>query len=102
MEYYNESIASNKEVEVIHYNLDQSEKAMDNFMVDFEFPWPAIAYSKRERVKIANEVKENFVPCYVLVDAQGEVVAKGMSAAKKKIAELTKSDSESESDDAES
>ncbi len=93
MEYYNETIAPAKNIEVIHVNFDRSEKDMASFMEAFKMPWPAIDFDKIEKVETVAKFDSNAVPNYVLVSAQGELVAKGMGAAKAKIAELLASSS---------
>jgi hypothetical protein len=90
VEYYNKVMATNREIEVIHYNHDYNEKAMEGFMIDFSFPWPAIAYKERENAKIITSLYGDEVPSYTLIDAGGRVLANGKEAAEKKIAELGK------------
>ena len=90
MEYYNETIAPAKNVEMIYFNRDSSEKAMEAFMAKFKMPWPALDFDKKDRFDLAKDLAGNGVPNYVLVDANGEVLAKGAGGTKSKIAELAK------------
>jgi hypothetical protein len=88
VEYYNETIASNDKIEVIHINRDRTSEAMTSFMKDFEMPWPAVSYQNRDDFKIAMALYKRAVPQYTLVDGKGEIVANGLSAIKAKVAEL--------------
>jgi len=50
--------------------------------------YPAVEHSKVERLKLVKKHLKNYVPCYILIDADGNFVAEGKSAALAKIAEL--------------
>lgn len=90
MEFYKETIAPARNIELIYMSRDSSEDAMEEFMAEFEMPWPAMDFDKREKFDLAMELYGNAVPFYVLVDAHGEVLAKGAAQTKAKAKELAK------------
>ena len=80
VEKYNAKIKDNKNVEMIYVSRDRSEDAMEAFMAEYEMPWPAIDFDKMEKWKLAWEIYGRAVPFYALVNAEGEVMAKGSGA----------------------
>lgn len=77
MEKYNEKIKDAKNVEMVYFSRDSSEGAMESFMAEFKMPWPAIDFDKKDRWKLGATLAGNVVPNYVLIDAEGEVLANG-------------------------
>jgi len=88
VEWYKESIAENKNVEMVFYPRDRSEDALTAWASDVGMPWPTVKFSKLEKVKDVSKHAGNAVPNYVMVDADGEVIAKGRGQIQQKIKEL--------------
>ena len=89
MEYYNETIAKNDSIDVIHINRDRSPDAMVKFIGDMKMPWPAVLFEKRGDFKIAMDLYRRAVPQYTMVDAEGKILADGLAAVQAKVKELT-------------
>ena len=89
MEYYNETIAKDDNVDVVHISRDRSPDAMVKFIGDMKMPWPAVRFDKRGDFKIAMDLYRRAVPQYTLIDAEGNVLADGLPAVQAKVAELT-------------
>jgi hypothetical protein len=88
VEYYNESIAKNKSVEMVWITRDRDEGAMEKWLKAEKMPWPTVKFRSVDKVDKLMTHYKNSVPGYFLVDANNELVASGLSAAKAKIAEL--------------
>lgn len=87
VEYYNDEIADNPAVEMVWYPREE-EGAAEEWAASHQFPWPTIRGKALEKVDSVKQHAGRGVPNYVLVSADNEVVASGLSAAKAKIAEL--------------
>ena len=66
----------------------EDEDAAESWAAGEKFPWPVIRERALKKVEPVSKHYANSVPGYFLVDAQGELVAKGLSAAKKHIQSL--------------
>lgn len=89
MEYYNEEIADNPAVEMI-LMAGESEDALAAWATKTKMPWPMILEEDSARMKKIKELRPRGWPTYYLLDAEGEVLAKGSShAVKAKVKELT-------------
>ncbi len=77
-ELYDEKIKGSQELEVIHYNVDESKSVAYQWAKKEKFPWPILLHLEK-RVKEANLViKENFektLPQLILIDQNGEVLS---------------------------
>ena len=87
MEYYNSDIASNDQVEMVWYPRED-EDAAQKWAAEHQFPWPTIKGKALKKVDPVAKHAGRGVPNYVMVDAENNVVAKGLGQAKTKIAEL--------------
>ena len=94
VEYYNKYAEKDK-FELIFYTSDRSEKASEKYMQDYKMPWPTVKFSKMKYVDL-KKYGGNGIPCLVLIDKEGKVLAhsydgkkyKGPSVALKKMDEL--------------
>lgn len=82
METYNNKIADNKDVELVHLSLDQTEDAASAWGAKENMPWPTLM-----RDDIDNKVLRTpffpgsmGVPAYVMVDHTGKEIARGKNA----------------------
>ncbi len=89
MEWYKNEIAMINDVEMIWFNRDSDEDAMENWMKKESMPWPMIKFRNKDKVKEVAMHAGRAVPNYVMVDANNEIVANGLSAIKSKIKELS-------------
>ena len=87
MESYNEKIAGNDKVELIHFTYDESDEEALKWAKKEKFPWPTILKDKQKATDL-EKFAGNFVPEYLLVSKDGEVVVKGKDECFAKIAEL--------------
>ena len=87
VEDYKKTIAPNPKVELIHLSYDNDDAAALKWATKEGFPWPTVL-----RSKVAASGLEGFgggyIPDYVLLDKDGNVVAKGKEEAFAKIAAL--------------
>lgn len=94
MEKYNEVIAENPNVEMIHVSLDSSEDAAEGWAASNQFPWLTVLPKDVDRSKLKDYMTRNAVPHYSLRTANGEELANGSSAIFRKIEELGDSESQ--------
>lgn len=97
MEKYNDTIAGNAEIEMIHISLDSDEDSAEEWAAKEGFPWPTVMPDKVERSGLRTYKTTNGVPEYHLVDAEGNTVVAGThdgTAAFSKIKELAGKESE--------
>ena len=91
MKTYNEDIASNSKVELIHLSRDRDEDAAAAWAKKENMPWPTIL---SEDADVKQLIMPYFpdgrmgVPSYVLVDQTGKEVARGKASAFAKIKEM--------------
>ena len=104
MEYYNDEIADNDDVELVWASADQSEDAMEDWAKNEKFPWPTVKFKSARKIDPINDVRPRGVPGYVLLDAEGEVLAKSTGTnqpVKQKIKELAAASEDGDSDEKE-
>ena len=92
MEYYNSEIKENPKVELIWATADNSEDAMEAWAKKEKFPWPTIKFKAMEKLDEIQKLAPRGVPGYVLVDADGQVLASSAGSSepvKQKVKELT-------------
>ena len=92
MEYYKKEIATNDNVELIWASADQSEDAMETWATKEKFPWPTVKFKSARKIDPINDARPRGVPGYVLMDAEGKVLAQSAGSSqpvKSKIKELT-------------
>jgi hypothetical protein len=93
VEYYNDKIAKNAKVELVHYTLDSDKDGLEKFMLTHSAPWPAVDFRSLKRAKTLTQFRPRAIPNYLLIDANGNKVAEGMAEVKAKIAEVSGDDS---------
>ena len=89
MKQYNDQVADNPNVEMIHVSLDNDEKAAESWAAKEGFPWPTVMRAKVERSGLDAYMPQG-IPNYKLIDKDGKVVAEGKGAVFAKIAGLKK------------
>lgn len=87
MESYNKKIAGNDKVELIHFSYDENDDAALKWAKKEKFPWPTVLKGKQKATEL-EKFAGQYVPEYLLVSKDGEVVAKGKDGCFAKIAEL--------------
>jgi predicted AlkP superfamily phosphohydrolase/phosphomutase len=76
---FNEKIATNDKVEFIHYSLDRTTEAALKWAKKESFPWAHVLVDKHEESGLKKYAKK-FVPYYMLVDKDGQILAEGHQA----------------------
>ncbi len=80
MEKYNESVAENKKVEMVHISLDSNESAAERWASQAGLPWLTILPDDVERTDLRTMFGQiRGVPTYILVKADGEEMGRGSS-----------------------
>jgi hypothetical protein len=76
IDYYNRVGLTHPEFEVIFFSADRSQFGMESYFSQTNMPWPALAYDKRNgrAGAIQNDLVKQ-IPCLVLADASGRVLA---------------------------
>ena len=90
MKTYNEDIASNSKVELIHLSRDRDEDSATAWAKKENMPWPTILKEDSDSKQLVAPYFSGSmpVPSYVLVDQTGKEVARGKAAAFAKIKEM--------------
>jgi len=95
VETYNKVIADNDKVTMIHASLDQSADLAEKWAAKEGFPWLTILPDDVGKSGLKPFHTTGAVPCYVMLDKDGEVVvagSAGSTACFKKAAELIEKD----------
>ena len=95
MEKYNSVLGDTNKVTMIHVSLDRSEDLAEKWAAKEGFPWLHILPDDVEKSGLKVFHTTGAVPCYVMLDANGEVVIKGSAGSNaifKKAAELIEKD----------
>ena len=87
MESYKKHIADNPKVAMVHISLDEQESAAAKWAAKEGFPWLTILLPKVKESGF-EELTSGLVPDYLLLSADGTVLAKGKEDCFKKIASL--------------
>jgi thiol-disulfide isomerase/thioredoxin len=61
--------------EVIFVSNDRSERAMLGYMHDLSMPWPAVRFAEIRGLPEIGKYEGSGIPCLVIIDAQGNVLA---------------------------
>ena len=78
--FYNESVKNNQEVEMVMFSLDKTDKAALKWAKEENFPW-AIVLSPKEKVpQLMISYAPSYIPYYVLVDKRGKIISQGEKA----------------------
>ena len=87
VESYNEKIAGNEQVELIHFSYDESDADALKWAKKEKLPWPTVLKDKQEATDL-EKFAGDFVPEYLLISKDGKVVAKGKDECFAEIAKL--------------
>ena len=79
MESFNKKIATNDKVEFIHFSLDRTPEAALKWAKKENFPWVHVLADKHDKSGLKKYAKR-FVPYYVLLGQDGEILAEGSQA----------------------
>lgn len=93
MEKYNEVIAENPEVAMIHISRDRDKDAAEQWAASHSFPWLTVLPKDVQRSDLSDYRTRNSVPHYSLRDKDGNELANGSAAVFSKIEELSKESS---------
>lgn len=77
MEKYNETVAKNPKVEMIHVSLDRDEDAAEEWAASAGLPWLTILMKDKDKSGFGDFKSTNFVPEYVLISRSGEKIGSG-------------------------
>jgi len=84
VEQYNETIAENPKVEMVHVSLDRSESSAVGWAKKEKFPWLTILPDDVKTKSGVIKFKQGSgVPSYVLLKADGEVISTGSGVFEK-------------------
>jgi nucleoredoxin len=75
VEYYKRVAAARPEFEILFVSSDRSATAMEQYMRDFNMPWPAVKFEKAAENAELKAYGGKGIPCLVVVDASGKVIA---------------------------
>ena len=84
---YEENVADNPIVELIHVSLDRDEKAAEAWAAKESFPWPTVTMANMKQSGL-EAYSPRGIPNYKLIDKDGKVVAEGKGAVFQKVKEL--------------
>jgi hypothetical protein len=76
---YHEMIADRDDVELVHISLDLSDEAGEKWALNEKFPWPTVQQSQISEELSARTPQT--VPSYLLVNADGTIIATGKKEA---------------------
>ncbi len=88
MEKYNEAIAENPKVVMIHLSQDRDEDSAEEWATANNFPWLTILPKDVPRSDLMEYRTRNAVPHYTLRDKDGNEIANGSSAIFAKLKDL--------------
>lgn len=74
---YNDKIAENDKVEMIHISRDRDENAAEAWAAKEKFPWRTVLPDDAQRTGLNDYRTANYVPFYVLVDKDGKPLGTG-------------------------
>jgi hypothetical protein len=95
VEKYNSVLKDTNKVAFIHVSLDRSEELAEQWAAKEGFPWLHILPDDVDKSGLKPFHTTGAVPCYVMLDADGEVVVKGSAGSNacfQKAAELIEKD----------
>ncbi|WP_269522839.1 thioredoxin-like domain-containing protein [Coraliomargarita parva] len=82
VQFYDEQSAKHDNFEIIFVSSDKNEDAMLEYMVGTKMNWPALEYSRKKSSKELTKYCGSGIPCLVLVDNEGKVLADSFVAGK--------------------
>ncbi|MDB4345789.1 thioredoxin-like domain-containing protein [bacterium] len=74
VDFYNKNRGKFENFELVYISSDSNEGAQEKYMVDYEMPWPAVKYGDAKD-KIVREYAGSGIPCLVVIDRNGNVIA---------------------------
>lgn len=77
VETYNKVLADNNKVTMVHVSLDRSDDLAEKWAAKEGFPWLTILPDDVKGCGLSEYHTTGSVPCYVLLDKDGEVVVGG-------------------------
>lgn len=75
VEYYNRVKAAHPEFEIVFVSSDRSAFGMEMYMREMQMPWPAVNFGKLASKEALTKYKGDGIPCLVVLDASGKVLA---------------------------
>ena len=75
VDFYNKASKKHDNFEVIFVSSDRSEKDMAGYMKEADMPWLALDFDKKKKSKDLTKFAGGGIPCLVLVDSDGNVLA---------------------------
>ena len=75
VKFYNEMKPKHPDFEVVFMSRDESPNDMEKYMAQMNMPWPALRYSFAKSNSLLNKYCGSGIPCLVVVNQQGVVVA---------------------------
>jgi nucleoredoxin len=73
--YYSKIAAAHPEFEILFVSNDKNAGAMEGYMREAQMPWPALAFDKVAAAAALHRYAGSGIPCLVVVDETGKVVA---------------------------
>ncbi len=73
--FYRKTKKAHPEFEIVFVSQDRSEADMKKYMIEAKMPWTAIDFSKIKNASRINAYAGSGIPCVVVVDAKGNVLA---------------------------
>ena len=75
VEYYSRVKAQHPEFEIVFVSSDRSPLGMETYMRETQMPWPAVDFGKLAGKEALKKYLGKGIPCLVVVDASGKVLA---------------------------
>ncbi len=75
VKFYDKMKKEGASFELIFVSSDTSEKAMHEYMTEDGMKWPALKYSERNSTREITKFAGPGIPCLVVLDAEGKVLA---------------------------
>ena len=82
---YNDKIAGNEKVEMIHISRDRDEDAAEAWAAKEKFPWLTVLPDDAGDTGLNDYRTANYVPFYVWVDKDGEAMGTGSAVLEKAV-----------------
>jgi thiol-disulfide isomerase/thioredoxin len=73
--FYQQMKPQHNNFEVIFFSSDRNEQEMLSYMRELSMPWPAVRFAEIKGLPDIKKYRGTGIPCLVIVDAQGNVVA---------------------------
>ena len=83
--FYNDAKAAGANFEIVFVSFDESERAMREYMMEQQMPWPALRFNALDEVDFIKQASGRGVPCLAALDSHGLVLAHSYRQRKKYI-----------------